>query len=100
MLDTMIQILEKALIKVLEKNNVYFEEGYTECCKMPQLEQGKVNEVKVSAERTAEKLAKKIKEGFKIVAPIASCALMLKSHWPLLCPENKDVKNYQKILWI
>ena len=38
----------KALIKVLEKNNVYFEEGYTECCKMPQLEQGKVNEVKVS----------------------------------------------------
>ncbi len=86
----------KALIKVLEKNNVYFEEGYTECCKMPQLEQGKVNEVKVSAERTAEKLAKKIKEGFKIVAPIASCALMLKSHWPLLCPDNDDVIKLSK----
>ena len=26
-----------ALIKVLEKNNIYYEEGYTECCKMPQL---------------------------------------------------------------
>ena len=63
---------------------------------MPQLEQGKVNEVKVSAERTAEKLAKKIKEGFKIVAPIASCALMLKSHWPLLCPDNDDVIKLSK----
>ncbi len=86
----------KALIKVLEKNNIYFEEGYTECCKMPQLEQGKVNEVKLAAERTAGKLVKKIEEGFKIVAPIASCALMLKSHWPLLCPDNEEVIKLAK----
>ena len=82
-----------ALIKVLEKNNIYYEEGYTECCKMPQLEQGKVEVVKSAAERTASILVKKIEEGFKVVAPIASCALMLKSHWPLLCPENKNVKQ-------
>ncbi len=86
----------KALIKVLEKNKIYYEEGYTECCKMPQLEQGKVKEVKEAAERTASKLLKKIKEGYKIVTPIASCALMLKSHWPLLCPDNQEVSELSK----
>ena len=50
---------------------------------MPQLEQGKVKELKSAAEKTAKKLLKKIAEGYKIVAPIASCALMLKSHWPI-----------------
>ena len=86
----------KALIKVLDKNNVFYEEGYTECCKMPQLEQGKVKEVKNAAERTAKKLLTKIAEGYKIVAPIASCALMLKSHWPLLCPDNEEVLELSK----
>ena len=81
----------KSLIQVLEKNKIYYEEGYTECCKMPQLEQGNVREVKKSAEKTASFLIKKIREGFKVVTPIASCALMLKSHWPLLSPNNEDV---------
>ena len=67
---------------------------------MPQLEQGKVEEVKSAAERTAKILVKKIEEGFKIVAPIASCALMLKSHWPLYVQKIKMFKNYLKILWI
>ena len=82
----------KALIDVLKKNDIYYEEGYTECCKMPQLEQGDVKTVKLSAEKTAGILRNKIKQGFKVITPIASCALMLKSHWPLLCPENPDVK--------
>jgi glycerol-3-phosphate dehydrogenase subunit C len=82
----------KALIKVLEKNKVYYEEGYTECCKMPQLEQGDVKSVKVSAEKTAKIFRSKIDEGYKVIAPIASCALMLKSHWPLISPEDENVK--------
>jgi len=63
---------------------------------MPQLEQGKVVEVKKEAERTAKKLRSKIDQGFKVIAPIASCALMLKTHWPLLSPENEDVKILSK----
>ena len=59
----------------------------------------KVEVVKSAAERTAAILEKN-EEGFKVVAPIASCALMLKSHWPLLCPENKKVQKLSKILWI
>ena len=86
----------KSLINILEKNKIYYEEGYTECCKMPQLEQGKVEDVKKSAEKTASLLIKKIREGYKVLAPIASCALMLKSHWPLLCPENDDVIQLSK----
>ena len=58
---------------------------------MPQLEQGKVHEVKLMAEKTAKKLKEKIDQGFKVIAPIASCALMIKSHWPLLSPDNKNV---------
>lgn len=86
----------KALLEVLEKNNIYYEEGYTECCKMPQLEQGEVKVVKNAAERIAKTLRKKIDDGFKVIAPIASCALMLKSHWPLLSPENEDVHILSK----
>ena len=84
------------MLNVFEKNKIYYEEGYTECCKMPQLEQGAVKEVKSSAEKTAAKLIKKIRDGYKVVTPIASCALMLKSHWPLICPDNSDVIELSK----
>ena len=65
-------------------------------CKMPQLEQGNVLDVKKSALKTASNLVKKIDDGFKVITPIASCALMLKSHWPLLCPDNDDVIKLSK----
>jgi glycerol-3-phosphate dehydrogenase subunit C len=83
----------EAIIGVLNKNKVYLEESYSGCCKMPQLEQGKVFEVKKEA---AKKLRSKIDQGFKVVAPVASCALMLKTHWPLLSPESEDVKILSK----
>tara|TARA_Y100000589_G_scaffold330279_1_gene379455 strand:- start:1638 stop:2972 length:1335 start_codon:yes stop_codon:yes gene_type:complete len=81
----------EALVKVLEKNKVYMEQFYEGCCKMPQLEQGKVDEVKLTSKNIADKLKEKIDQGFKVVTPIASCALMIKSHWPLLNPDNKNV---------
>ena len=81
----------ESLVRVLEKNKVYMEQFYEGCCKMPQLEQGKVSEVKETAINIAKKLNIKINEGYKVVVPIASCALMIKSHWPLLNPDNKDV---------
>ena len=86
----------KALVKVLEKNNVYMEQFYEGCCKMPQLEQGKVDEVQLQSEKIASVLKEKIDQGFRIVTPIASCALMIKSHWPLLSPDNKNVAQLAK----
>ena len=35
------------------------ENFYEGCCKMPQLEQGKVHEVKLMAEKTANKIKRK-----------------------------------------
>jgi glycerol-3-phosphate dehydrogenase subunit C len=86
----------EAIIGVLNKNKIYVEEFYSGCCKMPQLEQGKVFEVKKEAERTAKKVINKINQGYTVIAPIASCALMLKTHWPLLSPENEDVIKLSK----
>ena len=63
---------------------------------MPQLEQGKSRSSKKCCRKNCIYISKKIEEGFKVVAPIASCALMLKSHWPLLCPENKNVQKLSK----
>ena len=86
----------EATVKVLEKNRVYMEQFYEGCCKMPQLEQGKVQEVKLTSEKIANKLKEKIDQGFKVVTPIASCALMIKSHWPLLNPDNNNVSQLAK----
>ena len=86
----------EALVKVLEKNNVYMEQFYEGCCKMPQLEQGKIHEVQLQSEKTARILKEKIDQGFKVVTPIASCALMIKSHWPLLSPDDKNVAHLAK----
>ena len=67
------------------------EQFYEGCCKMPQLEQGQVNEVKLQSEKAAHLIKEKIDQGFKVVTPIASCAFMIKSHWPLLSPDNENV---------
>jgi glycerol-3-phosphate dehydrogenase subunit C len=38
-------------------------------------------------------LVKLIDEGYDIVALTASCGLMLKFEWALVCPDNQDVKR-------
>mgnify|MGYP001163727069 CR=1 FL=1 len=81
----------EALLNVLNKNKIHIEEFYAGCCKMPQLEQGKIHEVQSEAIKTADLLYDKIKKGYKVIAPIASCALMIKSHWPLLNSNNKKI---------
>ncbi len=83
----------KATINVLSHNGVKIEINYTECCKMPQLEQGDVESVKNTAINTAKTLIKKVKEGNIIIAPIASCAFMIKSHWPLIANKDENVKK-------
>lgn len=55
---------------------------------MPQFEQGKVKETVQQAVKVTAVLSKYIDEGYDIVAPVASCALMLKKEWPLLMPDN------------
>ena len=79
-------------VEVLNRNGVKTEVVYPSCCGMPQLEQGNITEVAKSAEKVAKELRHWVDEGNDIIALTPSCALMLKFEWPLILPENEDVK--------
>ena len=66
--------------------------AYPECCGMPQLEQGELSRV-AEAKTVASALIPFIDAGHDIVALIPSCALMLKFEWPLLLPNDPDIKK-------
>ena len=78
---------------VLAKNGVHTEIVYPRCCGMPQLEAGDVKEVAESARATAKELGAWIDKGYDVIALVPSCALMLKFEWPLIEPDNADVKK-------
>jgi len=60
---------------------------------MPQLEQGDLARVADSARRISATLVPWIDEGYDVVAPVPSCALMLKFEWPLILPKDAEVKR-------
>ncbi len=82
--------------KVLRHNGVDVSLFYDGCCGMPQLEQGNINRVMSQAKKISKKLAPMILEGHPIIAPIPSCALMFKTEWPLLLPEDKNILMLSK----
>ena len=81
-----------ALLKVLARNGVETEIVYPGCCGMPQMEQGDLKAVADGAARTAAALRPWIDKGHSIVTTVSSCALMLKFEWPLLLPDNEDIR--------
>ena len=76
---------------VLAKNGVETQIVYDECCGMPQLERGDVAEVCRRARRVAASLGSRIERGWDVVAPIPSCALMMKTTWPQYLPDDPAV---------
>ena len=76
---------------VLAKNGVETQIVYDECCGMPQLERGDVAEVCRRARRVAASLGSWIERGWDVVAPIPSCALMMKTTWPQYMPDDPAV---------
>ena len=77
---------------VLAKNGIEAEIVYPECCGMPQLEQGDIERVAGKARTVAAALKPYVDDGYDIVVPVASCALMLKFEWPLIETEDANVK--------
>jgi glycerol-3-phosphate dehydrogenase subunit C len=67
--------------------------SYPGCCGMPFLEQAELDRVSQNAARVSKELVKLIDQGYDIVALTASCGLMLKFEWALVCPDNPDVKK-------
>jgi len=78
---------------VLAKNGVRTEVTYAGCCGMPQLEQGDVARVAERAKTIAAEMARWIDDGYDVVALVPSCALMLKFEWPLILPDDENVKR-------
>ncbi len=78
---------------VLNHIGVETKIAYPGCCGMPFLEQAELDRVAQNAAKVSRELVKLIDEGYDIVALTASCGLMLKFEWPLIVPENADVKR-------
>jgi glycerol-3-phosphate dehydrogenase subunit C len=82
-----------ATLAVLARNGVETTVAHPHCCGMPKLEQGLIGEVADAARIVAAAFAPYIADGYDIVAPVPSCALMLKFEWPLILPGDESVKR-------
>lgn len=83
----------EALLGVLAKNGVEAEVVYPECCGMPQMEQGAIQDVAEKAKRVAAFMEKYVDDGYEVIALVPSCALMLKFEWPLVVPDDDKIKK-------
>jgi glycerol-3-phosphate dehydrogenase subunit C len=81
----------RAAQAVLAKNGVEIKIVHPECCGMPQLELGDIKDVAGRAARIAAFMRPQIEQGYRVVALVPSCALMLKFEWPLILPDNEDI---------
>lgn len=77
---------------VLAKNGVTTAVAHPQCCGMPQLEQGDIANVADRAGKVARFMRPWIEKGYRIVPLVPSCALMLKFEWPLILPDDPDVR--------
>jgi glycerol-3-phosphate dehydrogenase subunit C len=81
-----------AALAVLAKNGIAAEVVYPGCCGMPQLEQGDIARVAEKAKVVAAALRPYIDAGKDVIALVPSCALMMKFEWPLIAPNDDNVK--------
>jgi len=82
-----------AAAEVLAKQGIASTLVYPECCGMPQLEAGDIAEVAGRAARVAAHFEHWIDTGHDVIALTASCGLMMKFEWPLILPDNPQVKK-------
>jgi glycerol-3-phosphate dehydrogenase subunit C len=81
---------------VLNHLGIETKVSYPGCCGMPFLEQAEMARVAAQARKVSAELVKLIDEGYDIVAPTASCGLMLKFEWALVVPDDENVKRVAK----
>jgi Fe-S oxidoreductase len=60
------------------------------CCGMPKFELGDLEGVDALKRKNIPVLAKYAREGYAILAPVPSCALMFKQEIPLMYPKDED----------
>ena len=77
---------------VLAQNGVETQVTYPQCCGMPQLEHGEIGRVAEAARKVASELRHWVDQGYDVVVLVPSCALMMKFEWPLIEPDDANVK--------
>ncbi len=85
-----------AALKVLKKNGVEVQEAYPGCCGMPFLEQADLPKVVSQAKKVSKDLIAWVEKGYTVISLTASCGLMLKFEWPLLLPNDENIKKLSK----
>lgn len=85
--------IAEAARRLLAHHGVDVEIVYPRCCGMPLLEQGNIAKVAEAAVSIADDMVPWIDKGYKIFTLLPSCALMMKHEWPLILPDNNNVKR-------
>ena len=60
---------------------------------MPFLEQADLPKVVEQAKKVSKDLLEWVEKGYKVITLTASCGLMLKFEWPLLLPNDENIKK-------
>jgi Fe-S oxidoreductase len=63
------------------------------CCGMPKLELGDLESIDRAKDVNVPALAAMVDQGYDLVAPVPSCALMFKQELPLLFPDEPQVQK-------
>ncbi len=88
------------LAAVFEHNGIPVTVAQKEqCCGMPKLELGDLEAVEAAKNANIPVLAKLVDEGWDIVAPVPSCALMFKQELPLMFPEDAQVQKVKAAMY-
>jgi len=92
--------MDEDLVAVFEHNGIPVTLAAKErCCGMPKLELGDLDAVAKAKDINVPELARWVDEGWDIVAPVPSCALMFKQELPLLFPEDEQVAKVRDAMF-
>ncbi len=88
------------LVAVFEHNGIPVTIAEKEqCCGMPKLELGDLESIEQAKNANIPVLAQLVDEGWDIVAPVPSCALMFRQELPLLFPDDAEVQRVAKAIF-
>jgi Fe-S oxidoreductase len=88
--------MDEDLVAVLNHNGIPVTTLPDEkCCGMPKLELGDLEAVEKLKNHNIPQLARLVDEGWDIVVPVPSCALMFKQELPLIFPDDEQVRKVQ-----
>ena len=93
-------VIGQDLVAVFEHNGIPVTLAQKEqCCGMPKLELGDLDAVEQAKDANIPVLAKLVDDGWDIVAPVPSCALMFKQELPLMFPQDADVQKVKAAMF-